>query len=229
MNIAFDPQLAMNSIDQISLATFILIYIGGVLTSISPCIISMMPVLVAYIGGYGEASKARGFVLALAFTVGLATTFSIFGLIAGTMGTIFGRVGDGWYYFMAVVAIAMGLNLMGFYQIKWPALNIVAPKKRGIGGAYLVGLFFGTVATACSTPILAVILAFVATNGQMADGAALLFVYGLGQGVPLLVVGTFTGLVKKLTALQKWGQWINIISGLILIVLGVYYLSLAVR
>jgi len=225
----FDPQLAMQSIDRISLLTFLLVYFGGVVTSFSPCVISMIPVLVAYIGGYGEASKARGFILALAFSVGLATTFSILGLIASSLGTIFGSLGDGWYYFMAAVAVAMGLNLMGFYQIKWPVLDVVAPKKRGLIGAYLVGLFFGMVATACSTPILAVILTFVAVKGQLAGGAVLLFVYGLGQGVPLLLVGTFTGLIKKIATVQKWMHLINNISGLILIVLAIYYISLAVR
>ena len=226
---SFFTQVLPQSIDQISLMTFILIYLGGIATSLSPCVLSMIPVLMAYIGGYGEASRFRGFILALAFSLGLATTFSILGLIAASLGTIFGKLGDSWYYLVAVVSVAMGLNLMGFYKIDWPVLNIVAPKKRGLIGAYLVGLFFGLVATACSTPILAVILTFVASKGQFLGGGALLFVYGLGHGVPLLLVGTFTGLIKRTAAMQKWGSIVKTISGLILIVLGLYYVSLALR
>ncbi|MBO8168614.1 MAG: cytochrome c biogenesis protein CcdA [Thermoanaerobacteraceae bacterium] len=222
-------QLVPQAIDQITVTTFLIIYLSGIATSLSPCVLSMVPVLVAYVGGYGEASKGRGFVLSLAFSLGLATTFSIMGLVAASLGTVFGSIGDGWYYFMAAVAIAMGLNLMGFYQINWPTLNLVAPRKRGLIGAYLVGLFFGLVASACSTPVLAVILAYVATKGQLLGGGALLFVYGLGHGFPLLLVGTFTGLLKKMATMQKWGHVLNTISGLILVVLGLYYISLALR
>lgn len=207
-----------------SLITILIIFLGGVVTSISPCILSMLPVMVGYIGGYGDATKAKGFSLATTFVLGLATTFAILGFVAASLGRVFGQIGTSWYYILAAVAIIMGLHLMGVINFKMPGLKQMPIRISGYPGAYLMGLFFGLVASPCATPVLAVIMTYVAVQGELAYGSLLLFVYGIGHGLPLIIVGTFTVLLKKLPQVQRYTQYITYVSGAILIILGLYLL-----
>lgn len=81
-----------------SLWAYVLVFAGGLLTSFSPCILSMLPVMVGYAGGYSRPSGARGLALSLSFVTGMSITFAIPGLLAARAGTVFGQVGAGWYY-----------------------------------------------------------------------------------------------------------------------------------
>lgn len=210
-----------------SSVTFIAIFVAGILTSISPCVLSMVPVLIGYVGGYSEPSRVRAFLLSLSLVLGMATTFTVLGVVAVSLGTIFGQIGIGWYYFVAVVSIIMGLNLLGVINLRFPVPNVAAPKIGGIFGAYLVGLLFGIMASSCATPVLVAILAVVTTAGDITTGAGLLFFYGLGHGMPLVLIGTFTGLLKEVSRVARFTQYLNIFSGLVLILLGLYLLYIA--
>ena len=96
---------------------------------------------------------------------------------------------------------------------------------RGLPGAFLLGLVSGLVVSQCATPVLAVILTYVmAQQSGVLYGAALLFLYALGCGLPLVLVGTFTGVLKNLRAFGKWSGAVNKISGVLLILLGAYFL-----
>lgn len=211
-----------NAVNNISLFTFLIIFIGGILTSISPCVLSMIPVVIGYIGGYAERSRIRGFVMSLMMVLGLSTTFAILGVIAASLGKVFGQIGNGWLYAVGIVAIVMGLHLMGVININFPTLKKFPIKAEGLGGAYLAGLFFGLAMSPCATPVLAVIITFVASKGQPVYGAALLFVYGLGHGLPLLLVGTFTAMIKNIGKLQRYTRYVTVISGGVLVLLGLY-------
>lgn len=215
-----------NLLQETSLITFVAIYVAGILTSISPCVLSMVPVLVGFIGGYSQPSRLKAFSMSGAFVLGLATTFALLGIIAASLGTIFGQIGKGWYYFISVISIVMGFNLLGVINFRFPALKVVPPKVSGFLGAYMVGLLFGIVASPCATPILVAILALVSAKGEIGSGAALLFVYGLGHGMPLLIIGAFTGAVKKLSQVRQWTKNVNYVSGGILVILGLYFLYL---
>jgi cytochrome c-type biogenesis protein len=208
-----------------SVITIVIIFFGGLVTSFSPCILSMMPVMVGYIGGYGDISKTKGFSLATTFVLGLATTFAILGLAAALFGKVFGQIGIGWYYILAAAAIIMGLQLLGVFSFNLPGLKQMPIRLSGYPGAYLMGLFFGLVASPCATPVLAVIMTYVAVQGDLVYGSLMLFTYGIGHGLPLIVAGTFTALLKKLPKVQCYTQHINYLSGVILILLGLYLLS----
>lgn len=210
-----------------SFIAFFLVYIGGVITSISPCILSMIPVLIGFIGGYGQTSKFKGFFLSLAFVLGMSVTFALLGLLAASLGLVFGQIGKGWYYILSLVAIIMGLNLLGVLKFNFPHLKVVPLKMKGFLGAFLVGLFFGLVASPCATPVLAVILTFVATKGSLAYGSGLLFTYGFGHGLPLLIIGTFTGMVKELSKVQRYTHYVTQFSGGLLVIIGLYLLYIA--
>lgn len=215
------------AVENISLLSFLIVYIGGVATSISPCMISMIPLMVGYIGGYGETSRLKGFAMSFSFVLGMSVTFAVLGVSAALLGRIFGQVGDAWLYIIAGVAIVMGLQLLGVINISFPTLKRMPVKGGGMVSSFLMGLLFGLVASPCATPVLAVIIAFVAAKGMAWYGGALLFVYGLGHGLPLLVVGTFTAVLKSFTGFQRWAKYITYASGLLLILFGLYFLTLA--
>lgn len=215
------------AINDAGLLTLVLVFFGGVVTSLSPCILSMLPVMVGYIGGYAQPSKSRGFVLSSIFVLGLGVTFAILGVLAASLGKIFGQIGTTWFYILGLAAILMGLHLTEVITFKFPGLTKMPIRTGGVAGAFLAGLFFGLVASPCATPVLAVLITYVASKQALAFGALLLFTYGLGHGLPLIVVGTFTAVIKSLPALQRWSKYVNYGSGALLILMGLYLLARA--
>jgi len=117
----------------------------------------------------------------------------------------------------------MGLQLIGVLNIELPGLKTMPEKRGGVLGPFGVGLLFGLVASPCATPVLAVLMTYVAGQGVLWYGALLLFIYGLGHGLPLMIAGTFTAVLKSLPRITKWSQYITYISGGILICLGLYF------
>lgn len=200
----------------------LLVFLGGLMTSLSPCILSMLPVMLGYIGGLEKPSKTKGFITSTSFVLGLAVTFAILGIIASLLGKAFGQIGSAWIYILGFFSIIMGLQLIGVININLPGLQAMPEKKGGILGSFGVGLLFGLVASPCATPVLAVLMTYVAGQGVLWYGALLLFIYGLGHGAPLIIVGTFTALLKSLPRLQKWGNYVTYLSGSLLILLGLY-------
>lgn len=208
-----------------SVLTLVIVFFGGIVTSISPCILSMVPLLVSYIGAYGEGNRSRGFILSSSFVTGLAVTFAMLGFIAAYFGRVFGQVGVFWYYILAAVAIIMGLQLIGVLTFNLPGLQKIPVRKAGMGGSLIMGMLFGLVASPCATPVLAVIITYAAVQGEPGYGSALLFVYGLGHGLPLLIAGTFTGLARNMPKINRYTQYLSYASGFILILLGLTLLA----
>lgn len=217
------PQLLQN----ISLITFMAVYVAGLLTSISPCTLAIIPVMIGYIGGYGHPSRFKGFFLSLFFVLGMSLTFALLGILAVGLRNIFGAVGMVWYFIIGGICILMGLNLLQVWQMRLPVLKIVPPRLGGYFGALVVGLFFGIVASPCATPVLVAILAMVTSTANIFLGGLLLFFYGLGHGVPLILAGTFTGLLKSIKGCQKNAQYVSYVSGIILVLIGLYFIYLA--
>lgn len=202
-----------------------LVFLGGVMTSLSPCILSMLPVMLGYIGGLERPSKTKGFITSASFVLGLAVTFAILGIVASLLGKAFGQIGPFWTYIIGFFSIIMGLQLIGVVNINLPGLQAMPEKRGGVFGSFGVGLLFGLVASPCATPVLAVLMTYVAGQGVLWYGALLLFIYGLGHGLPLIIAGTFTAFLKSLPRLQKWGYYITFLSGSLLIVLGLYFFT----
>ncbi|NLT95437.1 MAG: cytochrome c biogenesis protein CcdA [Clostridia bacterium] len=200
----------------------------GAVTSINPCFLSMLPLILGYIGGYGAENRRKGFLLSLFFVLGLALTIAFMGIVAASLGLVFGQgIGGFWPYITGCIALLMGLNLLGFINFNFPGIASRAPVLKGLGGAFLLGLTFGFVASPCATPILAVLLTFIAAAGKPLYGGAALFAYGFGQGLPLIVAGTFTSVLATLDKAKKWGQRIKMFCGLLLVIFGIYLLLYA--
>ncbi|MFZ5944987.1 MAG: cytochrome c biogenesis protein CcdA [Bacillota bacterium] len=214
-----------NLIHSGSIWAIVLTFFVGIVTSFNPCLLSMLPLLIGYIGGYSAKSKVKGLIMSFSFVMGLSITFSLMGLIAASLGLVFGQgIGSFWPYLTGIIALIMGLNLLEVFNLNFPGLKSTTKIVGGYHGAFLLGLAFGFVASPCATPVLAVLLTFTASTGKPLYGGAALFAYGLGQGVPLILIGTFTSMVKGLDRVKPWGDKIKKISGIIMVIFGIYLL-----
>lgn len=222
---SFLKETIPNALNEGGLLILILVFLGGLMTSLSPCILSMLPVMLGYIGGLEKPTKTKGFITSVSFVLGLAVTFAILGIVASLLGKAFGQIGSAWLYIIGLFAILMGLQLIGVINVNLPGLKSMPDKRGGVLGSFGVGLLFGLVASPCATPVLAVLMTYVAGQGILWYGAMLLFIYGLGHGLPLIIAGTFTAVLKSLPRLQKWGHFITYLSGSLLIVLGLYFFA----
>jgi cytochrome c biogenesis protein CcdA len=203
--------------------------LGGILTASNPCVLVMIPLAMAYVGGYGEALSWRyNLSLSLVFVIGLSITFTLLGLIAAFMGSLLGDVGNFWRYAVAGICLIMGLHLLGVFSFELPLTNRFKTKKKGVLGALLLGLLFGLVSTPCATPILAVLLVYIASKGSYTYGAFLLFAYALGQCLFIVLAGTSMGMAKTLLEsrdLQKASLVLQKAAGVVIILVGLFYLG----
>jgi len=221
----------LDNIEQIVAAypiiAFGAVFLAGIISSASPCVLATIPLVVGYVGGYADGDRKRAFCYSIAFILGLSLTFTAFGAAAGMLGTMFGMIGGWWYVALGAVAVLMGLQMVGLYQIRLPFHIEVKPKRRGIIGAFLLGLFFGIVSSPCATPVLVVILTLVASNGEVLYGTALLFVYAIGHCMLMVLAGTFTGFVEafvKAKGVRNFSGWSKRIGGAIISLAGLYFL-----
>jgi cytochrome c-type biogenesis protein len=217
-------------IADLSPLAYLLVFVGGVLTSLGPCNLSMVPVIIGYVGGQQDLTRAKGFWLSLFFTLGSSVTFMLLGIIAATIGGLFGPESAILHWMVALVCFLIGLHLLGAFKLSFDFLTRLQPKRvavTGVVGAFLLGLVVGLAGSQCGTPVLVAIIAIAAKAGKLSYGAGLLFAYGLGRGVPIVLVGTFTGLIKALPAMERWTKWMECAAGIILIAIGLYFVWLA--
>ena len=223
----FDP----STLQPGSLLGYLLVFGGGVLTSIGPCNLAMIPLIIGYIGGSRAIPRKQAFVISLVFAVGLSLTFMALGVIAALVGGLLGGSTRLWYYLVAGVCLVIGLQMMGVFHLEMPmwfgGLREQV-KSRGLAGALLLGLVSGLVASQCATPVLAAILNYVmAQKASLVYGAVLLFIYALGRGIPIVLAGTFTGVLKTVRSLGDKTAWFEKFGGVIIILVGLYFLWIA--
>lgn len=225
----------IDNIEQIvasyPLLAFGAVFLAGVISSASPCVLSTIPLVVGFVGGYSDGDRWRAFRYSLMFIFGLSLTFTAFGAAAGLLGMIFGVVGVGWYVAAGIVALVMGGKMLGLYDLRLPIKREFKPKQSGMVGALLLGLFFGMVSSPCATPVMVVLLTLVAGKGQVLYGMALLFSYALGHCLLMLFAGTFAGFVETFAKSRggvNLSSWSRKVSGCIVALTGVWFLWQAV-
>jgi cytochrome c biogenesis protein CcdA len=207
------------------------VFLGGVLSSSSPCVLATIPLVIGYVGGYSEGDRRKAFLYSLTFILGLSITFTILGAIASLVGGLFGIISRTWYFIVGGIAIIIGLHLIGLFNWSLPVPVHLQPKQRGILGAFLLGIFFGIVSSPCATPVLALILTFVASKGEVAYGTSLLFVYALGHCALIFLAGTATGFVEnfvKSKGISNVTAWAKRIGGSIVVFAGIYLIYLGI-
>ncbi len=208
-------------------SVFVLIaFLGGVLASISPCSLAMLPVVIGYIGGYGDKDNKKIFWQLISFIVGSALVFSVIGVVCALTGQIFiSFAGDYFLIILASFLLALGLNLVGIIDLNFPTLiNKIPQNSNNSKFLYpmLLGAIFAIAGTPCSTPILAGIMSFAAITNSIILSVIMLFAFAIGQGLILVIAGLFTGVVKKFGSVVSVSEILIKISGGLLILASIY-------
>lgn len=215
---------------------FIVSFVLGILLSFTPCIYPMIPITVGILQANQSKSGLRNFLLAAAYTLGISLTFAFLGLLAALGGSVFGELqGSPWVIIPLVIFLGyLGLAMFGFYEMYIP--KFLRPKATQVKGgsilsALIFGLISGTVASPCMSPGLALILDWVTNlskNSSIAaytEGFALLFIFGIGSSLPLLIIGTFSSTIDLLPRAGQWMVEVKKILGMMLIGMCFYHLS----
>lgn len=218
--------LLQSSLSHPGPLTLGLVFAGGLLTSLGPCSLSLLPVTLAYLAGFGHegpvpaAPRPLPWQRSLAFATGVVASLVLLGLLTGLMGRLYGSLPLQIPLLVALMAVLMGLNLLGLVRIPLPAGPDPERWRRLVPaplGPLAAGLAFGLAATPCTTPVLAVLLTWMAQQGRPLVGMALLTSFGAGQVLPLLLAGTIAASLPSLLGLRRLGRWVPPISGVVLV------------
>jgi len=215
-----------------------LLFVAGLLTSLTPCVYPMIPITVALVGreslgtdaSGGAGRKWRPLALTLSYVVGLSLVYAILGLIAGLSGTIFGTISSNpWLYFLqANVLLLAGLAMLDVFTITLPASTMEWASRVGGGGSYLpafgMGAVSGLVAAPCSAPVMAAVLTWVTRTQSATLGFIYLFVFSLGMCALLVAVGVSSGSAARLPRAGGWMIRLKKIFGLVMLGVAEYYL-----
>jgi cytochrome c-type biogenesis protein len=229
---SFADSLVAEQLTHLTLLSIGTLFLAGLLTSLTPCMLSMLPITVGYIGGYETKTRLQAAIQSIWFAFGLATTLAALGIFAAVVGKIYGQIGIGLPLIVSAIAIVMGLNLLNALPLQLPSIgnstDWISKDLPHSVRSYLLGLTFGLVASPCSTPVLATLLAWISRTGDPLLGSVLLLFYAIGYVAPLVLAGTFTASIKKLLELRRWSGWITPVSGVLLVGFGVFSILLRV-
>lgn len=206
-------------------ALFGISFLGGLIASVSPCSLSMLPLIVGYVGGYSDEKPTKILVQMLFFVLGASIVFSIIGIICALTGKIF--VGNPYFsLIVASIILIMGLNIVGILEFQMPVLIKEIPQNNFNNDflyPILLGAVFAIIGTPCSTPILASIMAFASMSANIVQAVIMLFLFSLGQGIILIFAGWLTSKIK--TSGEKFynfSEKIMKFSGILLILIAIF-------
>jgi cytochrome c-type biogenesis protein len=174
--------------------------VWGVLSIVlSPCHLASIPLVVAFIGEQGTSSGRRAFTIAVVFAVGILVTIAAVGGITAALGRMLGDVGRYVSYGLALIFLFLGLHFLGVVPLPWTGSGPSSPRRRGVLGAFVLGLLFGIGVGPCTfaymAPMLGVTLKVASSSWLY--GVSLLLLYGVGHCSVIVVAGTSAQLVQR--------------------------------
>ncbi len=211
------------------LVALLIAFLAGVLTSFTPCVYPLVPITIGIIGAKSAGSKSRGLYLSLLYVLGLALVYASLGAFAALSGKFFGQISTNKWTYLAVgnLFLLFGLAMLDVFSLQFGFFQKVNPaggKSRGGVTAFLFGGVSAFVAGPCTTPVLGSLLTYVASRQNILFGCTILFVFALGLGTLLVIVGTFTG---TMASLPRAGGWMNVVKkafGFLMIFIGEYFI-----
>jgi len=231
------PSIA-NLLSTQPLAAIPLVFAGGVLTSLTPCIYPMIPITAAVVGGGAAGSdgalqarpRAAAFSRTMAYVSGLSLAYATLGVIAGMTGTLFGGVSTNpWLMIaMANLLLLFSLTMLDVFHVavpqRWMSTASRAGSRGGLLGTFAMGGASGLVAAPCGAPVMAALLTWVSTTKSATLGFTYLFVFSLGMCALLVVVGLAAGGAVRLPRAGAWMLNVKKLFALLMIGAAQYYL-----
>ena len=208
----------------------VLALVAGILTSVTPCSLSSVPLIIGYVGGVGERNTKKAFLYSAVFSLGTAVTFVTMGIIATSAGMLMGTSSPVWYIILGTLMVLMSLQTFGIFNFI-PSVNLIGKnKKKGIVGAFLAGVLGGIFSSPCSTPVLIALLAIVAGEGKMLWGILLMLLYSIGHSTLVMVAGTSIIFVQRINESNKYktvAAVLKYVMGAAILLIGFYMFWLA--
>jgi thioredoxin:protein disulfide reductase len=207
--------------------TLLLAALFGLGLNLTPCVYPLITVTIAYFGGQSRGASSRIPLLAGAYVLGIAITFSALGVVAALSGGLFGAalqrplVLGG----IAVLLVLLAASNFGVYQLRMPAIlsSRAGKAASGVVGAFGMGLTMGIVAAPCVGPIVIALLLFVAARQDALLGFALFFALAVGMGLPYLGLALAAGSIRRLPRSGEWLTWIEHLFGFLLLGMALYF------
>ncbi len=233
-NIAFDNTTKRGIAGALSggnlWLAFLLVFAGGIVTSLTPCVYPLIPITVSVFGANESTGILKSFLLSVVYVFGIVVTYSILGVAVASTGAVFGQImANPWVIgFISVILVSLGLSMFGVFEIRLPSsmqnrLNTVG--GAGFIGAFGMGTVAGVIAAPCTGPALAAVLAYIATTSSLVLGFWLMFTYALGMGLLFIGIGTFSGLLSALPRSGGWMYVLENIFGIAIITMALYFLK----
>ena len=206
-------------------------FIWGILSVIlSPCHLASIPLIVGYIDEQGRISVKRAFWMSMLFALGILITIAMVGLITALAGRMLGDIGAIGNYFVAVIFFIIGLHLLDIIPLPWSGSAGKQIKRRGLIGAFVIGLVFGLALGPCTfaymAPMLGVVLKVAAE--RLLYAISLLLAYGIGHCTVIVLAGTLTETVSRYlhwTERSKGALIVKRICGVLVILGGIYLIA----
>lgn len=217
-----------SALEKGSWIAFLIVFLGGVLSSLTPCVYPVIPITISFIGARSKG-KLHGFIQSLYFVAGMALVYSGLGMMAALGGGSFGAIGQsvGVQVAIAVIFLVFAASMFGAFEIQLPSsvsAKLQQGDKSGPLGAVLMGAITGFIAAPCVGPIIAVLLVFIATTGSLAMGFFLMLAYALGMGMLFLLIGTFAGAMNALPGAGGWMDTVKKFFGVVMVAMALYFL-----
>ncbi len=220
----------VNLLEQGSPVGIVLTVVARVAAGLSPLTYPFVPVVVGYAAGGNKYTWQRALILSSAFALGIITVYAVLGAIFGMLGlallTLLNRSIGLWYAILAPFLWIMGLRSLGLFQLAVPLRQRFNPEhsgRRGVLGAYLLGLPFGLVGCPSCALILPSVLIAVAATGSPLVGSMAMLALGFGQGLVLVAAGVFGSALVRLSKLAPYRVTIERLLGVVLLVVAAYF------
>lgn len=201
-------------------------FFAGIVSSVMPCSLASIPLIVGYVGTYKGNEKNKPLIYSLVFSLGLTVTFTILGILSAVLGKIFLGIGTWIYLILGILMIIVSLQMLDIIKVFKDHCK-VQKKRKGIMGAFLLGILGGLFSTPCSTTVLIAILTFVAQKGNILMGGILLFIYSIGHSILIILAGTSVGITKRIidsNETSKVAKILKYILSILIMVFGLYML-----
>lgn len=215
-----------------SFVAFFAIFLVGLALNLTPCVYPMVSVTVSLFGTQSETKTVHVFGKAVVYVLGIATMYSTLGVTAALSGELFGNWLQSPWVLGSIGALlfALALSMFGAYQLQvpyWLTSKLGGTTGTGLVSLFVSGLVVGIFAAPCIGPPVIALLALVGQKGDPLFGFWSFFVLSLGLGLPYLILGTFSGLLKKVPRSGSWLIWVERLFGVVLTGAALFYLFLA--